>query len=89
MFVIRNMLGLPVIVALEVLKRDVGIEVLEQGVRKQFPKLFQGLGNLGEEYHIPLKDGAAPYTLTTPKNIPLPLCSKIQDEKNSMEAMRK
>ena len=90
-FVIRNMkvnlLGLPAIVALGVLKRVDEIEVLEQDVRKQFPKLFQGLGNLGEEYHIPLKEGAAPYALTTPRNVPLPLRSKVQDELNSMEAM--
>ena len=75
MFVIRNMkvdlLGLPAIVALRLLKRVDGIKVLELDIRKQLPKLFQGLGNLGEEYHIPLKEGAVPYTLTTPRNVPL------------------
>ena len=32
-----------------------------------------GLGNLGEVYHIKLKEGAVPYFLFTPRNVAIPL----------------
>ena len=32
-------------------------------IHKQFPKVFQGLGNLGEEYEIKLKPDATPFSL--------------------------
>ena len=56
-------------------------------VRKMFPKLFKGLGNLGEEYRIELKSEAKPYTLTTPRRIPLPLRSKVRAELKRMETL--
>ena len=52
-----------------------------------FPKLFKGLGNLGEKYRIELKSEAKPYALTTPRRIPLPLRSKVQAELKRMETL--
>ena len=34
-------------------------------IHKRFLKLFQGLGNLGEEYEIKLKLDATPFSLFT------------------------
>ena len=45
-------------------------------MRREFPKVFSGLGKLGEEYHIKLK-GAVPYALYTPLNVPIPLHEKV------------
>jgi len=55
--------------------------------REKFPQVFQGLGNLGEEYKIKLTPDAKPYSLFTPRHVPLPLCSKVTEELNKMEAM--
>ena len=42
---------------------------------------------LGEEYRIQLKDNAVPYSLYTPRNVPLPLRDKVQQELERMESM--
>ena len=48
-----NLLGLPTITALNLAVRvDSIADIPEQDIPKQFPSLFQGLGNLGEEYDI-------------------------------------
>ena len=41
----------------------------EPDVKKQFPKAFQGLGVLGEEYHIKLREDATLYALHVPHNV--------------------
>ena len=42
--------------------------------------MFKGLGTLGEEYQIQLKEGAKPNALFSPRNVPIALCSKVQEE---------
>ena len=88
-----NLLGLPAIEALQlavrvasVTKADSGLSSAA-GVERQFPSIFTGLGNLGEEYEISLKPGATPYSLYTPRNVALPLRPKVQEELNRMEAL--
>jgi hypothetical protein len=49
--------------------------------------VFSGLGNLGDEYQIKLKEGAVPYALFTPRNVPIPLREKVREELTRMEAM--
>ena len=49
--------------------------------------MFSGLDNLGDEYHIKLKEGATPYALYTPRNVPIPLREKVKEELTRMEAM--
>ena len=53
----------------------------------KFPNLFKGLGNLGEPYEIKLKPDAKPYCLYTPRNVPIPLRTKVREELDRMEAM--
>ena len=53
----------------------------------RFPKVFTGLGTLGEEYMICLKEDARPHALHTPRNVPLPLRDKIREELDRMEEM--
>jgi len=56
-------------------------------IHKRFPKLFQGPGNLGEEYEIKLKPDATPFSLFTPCRMPLPLREKVKEELEQMETM--
>ena len=51
------------------------------------PELFEGLGNLGEEYEIQLEPGAKPFSLYTPRRVPLPLQQTVKEELDKMETM--
>ena len=54
---------------------------------QRFPKVFKGLGNLGDEFAIKLKPDAKPFALSTPRNIALPLRPKVAQELAKMENM--
>ena len=56
-------------------------------VQDEFPKLFQGLGSMGEEYEIRLKDHVKPHALCTARNVPLPLRTKVQEELKRMQSL--
>ena len=47
----RNLMGLPAITSLDV-ARQIGETIVASNVKEHFPKIFDGLGNLGEEYLI-------------------------------------
>ena len=87
----NNLMGLPAITALNLAARlDSTAESpshLANTFIKNFPKVFEGLGNLGEEYDIKLKPEAKPYALFTPRHVPLPLRPKVIEELNRMESM--
>ena len=76
-----NLLGLPAIQALNLVVRLAETAdttpLTAPSIHKQFPKVFQGLGNLGEEYKIKLK----------PRWVPLPQRGKVMDELERMETM--
>ena len=83
-----NLLGLPAITALNLAARiDTAAQDAENDIRKQFPKVFEGLGNLGEEFTIKLKPDATPHALFTPRHVPLPLRPQVEDELKRMETM--
>ena len=87
-----NLLGLPAIKSLNLAARlDViskeKTPVSEAYIHERFKKLFQGLGNLGEEYNIRLKPDAAPFALFTPRRVPLPLRERVSEELHRMETM--
>ena len=76
-FIVRglknNLLGFPAIKNLHIINK---IDLMTTtptataAIRERFSKVFEGLGTLGEEYKILLKDDAAPYSYT-PCNVPL------------------
>ena len=97
MFVVKglktNLLGLPAITALNLAAR-VDPANCAANIHQRFPKVFGGLGNLGEEFEIKLKLNAmlhALFTLLhalfTPRHVPLPLCPKVEEELARMEEM--
>ena len=56
-------------------------------IYNKFRKEFESLGNLGEEYYIQLKPGTKPFTLFTPRRVPLPLRMKVSEKLYRMETM--
>jgi hypothetical protein len=57
-------------------------------MKEHFPNIFRSLGNLRKEYTIKPKEGAVPYSLYTPRNIPISLRDKVREELNRMELAR-
>ena len=87
-----NLLGLPAIVSLELVKRvcATGVEPEPDeaaDIKARFPKVFNGLGTMGEEYTIKLQEGAKPHAIYTPRNVPLPLRDKAEKELQRMEEL--
>ena len=85
-----NLLGLPSIVSLELVKRvcATGVEPeLVADIKACFPKVFNGLGTMGEEYTIKLQEGAKPHAIYTPRNVPLSLRDKAEKELQRMEEL--
>ena len=82
----RNLMGLPAITSLDV-ARQIGETIVASNVKEHFPKMFDGLGNLGEEYLIKLKGDAVPYSLFTPRNVAIPVREKVREELIRMEAL--
>ena len=86
----NNLLGLPAITALNLAARvdmTSDCDPTASTFREKFPEVFEGLGNLGEEYEIKLKPDAKPYSIYTPRHVPLPLRTKVRDELSRMESM--
>ena len=83
----NNLLGLPAILSLNLATRLQQIEESSMAVQDEFPKLFQGLGSMGEEHEIHLKDNAKPRALCTARNVPLPLRTKVQEELKRMQSL--
>ena len=89
-FVVRglksNLLGLPAITTLQLINWISATQIDGASTENKYPELFSGLENLGEPYVIKLKKDAVPYSLFTPRNVPLPLRDKVQEELLRMEA---
>ena len=82
-----GLLGLPAINALNLLQKIEPVAEEEPGIQARFESVFTGLGTIGDEYCISLKEGAKPYSLHTPRNKPILLRSKVEAELSSMEMM--
>lgn len=91
MYVIKglknNLLGLPTITALNLIARVDAVTEQKEEIFQRYPSVFNGLGNLGEEYEIHMKEGAKPHSLFTPRSVPLPLQDKVREELNRMESL--
>ena len=84
-----NLLGLSAIKGLHLLSDFYNLECYPTtAIKQEFPSLFTGLGTLQGDYEIQVKQDAQPFTLGTARNIPLPLCDKVKQELDTMEAER-
>ena len=57
---------------------------MEKSIISQYPSLFTGSGTFACEYTIKLKPNSQPFALNAPRNILLPLRSKVQCELQCM-----
>jgi len=71
-----NLLGLPVITALNLVARVQNILCSKESVMKLYPEIFTGLGTLGTQYKVSLKPDAKPYALHTARRVPIALRKK-------------
>ena len=69
----NNLLRHRAIENLRLVKRMEAMSTQPLDANSKFPKVFSGLGTLGEEYTIRLKEDAQSHALHTPRNVPLPL----------------
>ena len=81
-----DLLGLPAIKELELLLNVCSVEN-GKDIISQYPSLFTGLGTFACEYTIKLKPNSQPFALNAPRNIPLPLRSKVQCELQRMKSL--
>ncbi|UYV73615.1 K02A2.6-like [Cordylochernes scorpioides] len=66
--------------ACELLNLARRIEVVATRINpiKEFPEVFEGLGQIGNPYEIKLKPGAKPYAAHNPRRVPIPLMEKLK-----------
>ncbi|KAJ8355042.1 hypothetical protein SKAU_G00226090 [Synaphobranchus kaupii] len=79
------LLGRPAIEQLQLVCRVDSITM--ESVKQQYPKLCSGLGLVRRPYSIKLKPEAVPFSLHTPRRVPLPLMGKVKEEIDRMEKM--
>ncbi|UYV72482.1 hypothetical protein LAZ67_9003322 [Cordylochernes scorpioides] len=73
--------------ACELLNLARRIEVVATRINpiKDFPEVFEGLGQIGNPYEIKLKPGAKPYAVHTPRRVPIPLMEKLKTRLEELE----
>ncbi|UYV83527.1 K02A2.6-like, partial [Cordylochernes scorpioides] len=73
--------------ACELLNLARRIEVVATSINpiKEFPEVFEGLGQIGNPYEIKLKPGAKPYAVHTPRRVPIPLMEKLKTRLEELE----
>lgn len=90
-FVIQRLptplLGFQAIAGLRLLHPVDSVKALGVDIKRQYPRVFTGLGLLRGKYKIKLKEDAKPYVLSMPRQVPLPLYEKVKQELDSTETM--
>ncbi|UYV65862.1 K02A2.6-like [Cordylochernes scorpioides] len=73
--------------ACELLNLARRIEVIATRINpiKEFPEVFEGLGQIGNPYKIKLKPGAKSYAVHTPRQVPIPLMEKLKTRLEELE----
>lgn len=79
------LLSRPASVRLNLVARVDSVDKTE--MRESYPKLCQGLGLMQQPYSIKLKPDATPFSLATPRRVPIPLLGKVKEELERMEKM--
>ena len=76
------LLSRPVVLGLKLIKRVDSVETLDP--RRDFPKLWQGLGKVkpeaAPEYAITMKPDAKEFAVAAPRRVPVPYLKKVEEE---------
>lgn len=85
LYIVKNqtthLLGLPVIEDLGVVQ----LLKLTESILSTQTKIFHGLGQVQAEYHTRLSPDACPFSMSVPRQIPLPLLKHVKKELDDME----
>lgn len=79
------LLGRPAISKMELVARLDSITM--ETLKTTYPKICSVLGEMRQPYAIRLKPEAQPFSLKTPRRIPLPLMDKVKQELSHMESL--
>ena len=69
----NNLLGLPAIKELQLLKRIDHMSLNHSSIINKYPKLFSGLGTFKKDFEITIRPEAKPFAIYTPRKVPLSL----------------
>ena len=61
--------------------------IFMEDLPNQYPSLFTGLGKMNMEYDIKLNQDITPYSVSTPRRIPLPLMDKVKKELDRLQKL--
>ena len=78
------LLGKNALEALHLVERIYTVDT-ESDIKASYPELFEGLGKMPNKYTIRMKDNVSPFSISTPRRLPLPLRPNVQDELKKME----
>ncbi len=78
----RPLLGLGACEDLQLVQRLSAIIECRTSVdaKKEFPKLFTGLGKLDVPYSVKIRDDARPFAVHSPRRVPIPLMNKVKEK---------
>ena len=75
----------PAIRELESVRRIHEVSQDKGYVISEYPELFTGLGKIKGRYKIELEEGSKPYSVSTPRRVPIPLLPRVKEELQRME----
>ncbi|KAK7106488.1 hypothetical protein V1264_017738 [Littorina saxatilis] len=82
----KPLLGRTAITALKLVERVSYVaETLETSSKRQYPKLFEGLGKIQNSYKIRLKENSVHFAVSTPRRLALPLKGKVKAELEKLD----
>ena len=55
-------------------------------IPNKYPNIFDGIGNLGKLYHITLRNNSSPYSISSPRRVPLHLKDAVKSTLDTLES---
>ena len=80
----QPLLGRPAIKQLGVLAELLEVLTATEDPRSLYPKLFTRLGCIKDEFYIVLQPDPTPYSVSTPRRVPIPLLPQVKEELKRM-----
>ena len=77
--------GIPTIRKLNLISEINSVDNRKEDIVAQFPELFHRLGCIKGSYQIELEEEVKPYSIMTPRRVPVPLLPKVKCELEKME----